>query len=79
MAAWIRVFSEGSYFYTLLGAAIPPNLRRISCASSSYKYIFRRSCANKSVPAYTDLSATARKVGTREQQTAAVPQPAVVQ
>lgn len=55
--------ARGVYFHTLLGAGIPPNLRRLCCTSSSYKYIFRRSCADKSVPAYTKLSATTRKVG----------------
>src|SRR5580658_3410688 len=55
--------ARGVYFHTLFGAGIPPKFRRLCCASSSYRYIFRRSCADKSVPAYTNLSATARKVG----------------
>jgi hypothetical protein len=55
--------ARGVYFHTLFGAGIPAKFRRMCCASSSDRYIFRRSCADKSVPAYTRLSATARKVG----------------
>jgi hypothetical protein len=49
--------ARGVYFHTLLGAGIPPNLRRMCCASASYKYIFRRSCADKSVPVDTTSEA----------------------
>jgi hypothetical protein len=53
----------GVYFHVLLGKLIPQAMRRMCCWSSSDKYIFRRSCADKTVPTYTNLAATARKVG----------------
>ena len=55
--------ARGVYFHALLGKGIPQRMRRLCCVSSPDRFIFRRSCADKSVPAYLKLSETARKVG----------------
>jgi hypothetical protein len=55
--------TRGVYFHVLLGKAVPPRLRRLCCVSWPDRYIFRRSCGDKSIPAYVKLSQTARKVG----------------
>jgi hypothetical protein len=55
--------ARGVYFHALLGKGIPQGMRRMCCVSSPDRFIFRRSCAEKSAPAYLKLSETARKVG----------------
>jgi len=55
--------ARGVHFHVLLGKGIPLQIRRLCCVSSPDRFIFRRSCADKSVPAYMELSGTARKVG----------------
>jgi hypothetical protein len=55
--------ARGVYFHVLLGRGIPQRMRQLCCVSSPDRFIFRRSCADKSVPAYMKLGETARRVG----------------
>ena len=50
--------SQGVYFRVLTGRQLPEQMRQICCSSSPHKFIFARSCEDKTMEAYASLSSS---------------------